>query len=328
MLTNGHEYALPDDIAGDATRPIELRFRGRDDWQAGLQRHLLALECSVADALSFDCHIVLAHLRGVTVAELRSDAAMLLRRAANAGRGEREVVKVLWQLAGRSQVQQSPNSATLQQGHWTLCDPACDYTLELGRGSRLLMVLVPRAQCPGWLPALHALAARALPMGSPGNIALAALTAMLRNPEPLDAQSEGTLHDLTMALIEQGLSHELEARGLAALAEQESRLPQVQAYVLEHLADPALNVGRLAAVFGMSRRSLYNLFVPSGVTPHAFIQGARLDRASALLKHPGSRHTAVAAIARQCGFVDPAHFTRAFHAHYGSAPTAWRDTLS
>jgi AraC family transcriptional regulator, positive regulator of tynA and feaB len=63
------------------------------------------------------------------------------------------------------------------------------------------------------------------------------------------------------------------------------------------------------------------------VTPHAFIRSAKLDRACALLHQPAGRKNSVAGIARQCGFADPAHFSRAFHARHGVAPTAWRDQV-
>jgi transcriptional regulator GlxA family with amidase domain len=55
------------------------------------------------------------------------------------------------------------------------------------------------------------------------------------------------------------------------------------------------------------------------------IQSARLDRACALLEESGGGSVAVATIARQCGFSDPAHFSRAFRARHRVAPTAWRD---
>lgn len=310
------------------TPPLELLFKTRDELHAGLRRYLLPLDCKVADPQSFQCHAVVARLCGNTVAEWRVDGSRLVRRAVDIGEGEGEFVKVFWQLAGRGQVRQGPNTATLEPGHWTICDPGREYAIELGKGARFLCLLMPRAQCPGWLPALGALSARALPSGGPAHIAMAALAAMLREVDCLDAESESTLHDLVVTLIARALTIELASRGLEAQAERSPQLRHVQAYILEHLTDSALTIDRVAAVFGVSRRSLYNLFLPSGVTPHVFIQRAKLDRACALLNQPESRETSVAGIARQCGFADPAHFSRAFHARHGVAPTAWREKLS
>jgi AraC family transcriptional regulator, positive regulator of tynA and feaB len=305
--------------------PPELVFKNRDAWQAGLRRFVLPLECGVADPQSFRCNAVVGRLRGNAVAELRVDASRLVRRAVHLIEAECELVKIVWLLAGRGRVSQGPNNATIQAGGWSVLDPGREYAIELDKGSRILMFLVPRSQCPGWLPALNALSARALHAGGPAHIAAACLSAMLRDVVPLDAESEGTLHESVVALIERALAIELGARGLAAQSERSIHLTHVQAYIREHLADFSLTVGRLATVFGASRRNLYNIFNPSGVTPHVFIQSARLDHACALLTHPASRSGSVAGVARQCGFSDPAHFSRAFHARHGVAPTAWRE---
>jgi AraC-like DNA-binding protein len=114
----------------------------------------------------------------------------------------------------------------------------------------------------------------------------------------------------------------MQARGLEGRKERATELLRVVAYITEHLHDPRLNVATLARVFGVSRRNVYNIFLPSRVTPHAWIQNARLDRACALLEASGAGP--VGAIARQCGFSDPAHFSRAFRARHRVAPTAWR----
>jgi AraC family transcriptional regulator, positive regulator of tynA and feaB len=304
--------------------PVELRFSTRDDWRAGLKHYLLPLDCSVFDPHAFRCEALIARLCGATIAELRVDASRLVRRPVDIDGAEHECVKVFWQLSGRSRFQQGPNTAVLETGNWTICDSGREYTIELERNTRCLLLLVPRQRCPQWLPALSVLSARTLPAGGTAHIAMAALTAMLRDATPLDTDSETALHDSVIALIECALANELESQGLDAHAERSVQLPQVQAYVLAHVADPALNVGKLASVFGVSRRSLYNLFASSGVTPHTFISDAKLNRACALLRVSASQ-VSVAGVARQCGFADPAHFSRAFHARHGVAPTTWRE---
>lgn len=312
------------DLSQASCAPLELTFQSREAWQNGLRRFMPPLDCSVADAKSFQCSAVVSRLRGSAVAELRTDASRLVRRAIHLVDGESEPVKVAWLLAGRARVQQGPNSGTLDAGAWSVFDPAREYVIDLDRGARLLVLLVPRSQCPGMLSALNVLSGRALAKGGPANIAAASLAALLRDDVPLDAHSEGTLHDSVIALIQRALALELDARGLEAQPERSVQLAHVQAYILEHLADTTLNVGRLASVFGTSRRNLYNIFVPSGVTPHAYIQCARLHRACGLLEQPAARNRSVANVARLCGFSDPAHFSRAFHARHGLAPTLWR----
>jgi AraC-like DNA-binding protein len=273
-------------------------------------------------------HAALVRLGDASVAELRLDGARLARRANGQEAGEPGVVQVAWQLSGRSRVQQGPNTSSLQAGDWTLLDADREYVLDLEKGTRLLLLLLPGTHGPAWQAAVSALPALALRPGGPAHVAAAALSAVLHDAEGLDPRSQAMLHDSVVALVERALTLELDHRGVSAPAEPADLLPQIQAYIVEHLADPGLSVGRVADVFGMSRRSLYNVFFAGGVTPYAFIQGARLDRACALLTHPASLGAPVAGVARQCGFTDPAHFTRAFHARHGVAPTAWREKAS
>jgi AraC-like DNA-binding protein len=311
-------------VAVVAGAPVALRLRTRSEWHEAVHRHLLPLDRSAVEPQPFDCHAVVGRVGAMIVAELRSDASHMARRSVDLCEGEADYVKIVCQLNGRSRVQQGPNGATLDPGTWTVFDTSREYTVETSHGTRLLLILMPRSGCPGWVSPVQALGARALPGSGAANIVVAALTAMVQDAAPLDPNSECALHDLTIALIERALAVELKARGLEALVERATTLPQLQAYILEHLTDPRLSIVRVAAVFGISRRSLYNLFAPSGTTPHAFILRARLDRACALLNDPMARSTPVASIARKCGFADPAHFTRAFHARYGIAPTSWR----
>jgi AraC family transcriptional regulator, positive regulator of tynA and feaB len=311
---------------GPATRApqLEVAFTSRPDWQTGLGQIVLPLECSVIDPQSFECSAVVGRLHGQTVAELRLDAARLSRRETHIAAADHELVQVLWLLAGRCRVRQGPGQSLLAEGSWTLVDPAREYSLQLDRGTRLLLLNVQRAACPGWLPALPVLAGAGLRGGGPAQIAVASLVAMLRETEPLDADTDAALHESVVALVGRGLEVEMQARGLEGRKERTTHLLRVVAYIAEHLHDPRLNVATLARVFGASRRNLYNIFLPSAVTPHAWIQNARLDRACALLEESRAGSVSIASIARQCGFSDPAHFSRAFRARHRLAPTAWR----
>lgn len=58
-----------------------------------------------------------------------------------------------------------------------------------------------------------------------------------------------------------------------------------------------------------------------GITPLAYLEGLRLDRAAALLRE---RDWSVARIASAVGFADAGTFTRAFRRHFGRAPSDYR----
>jgi AraC family transcriptional regulator, positive regulator of tynA and feaB len=264
---------------------------------------------------------VVAHLCGNPVAELRVDACRLSHLDADAAHGG---VLVLWQLVGRSRVRQGADMALLEAGTWTVCDARRAFAIDFEQSARCLVILLPRAECAAWLPALDALAAHTLSALGPVHVARTVLSSLLREAAGFDGRSERALHDCVVALVAQALEVELAKRGLSAQPKRSADFARIQAYILDHLGNKALTIERVAAAFGMSRRNLYNVFAAAGITPHAFIQDARLGHARALLSDPGWDTTPIVRIAEQCGFNDAAHFTRAFHARHGAAPRAWR----
>jgi hypothetical protein len=184
--------------AASAVRPItvrELVFSGRDELQAGFQAHWLPLQCGPLDPQSFRCNAVIASLCGNTLVDLRIDAARLLRRDRDIAQGGAECVKVFWQLAGRSLIRQGPNQSALASGDWTVCDSGREFSIDFEQSARCLLILVPRSQCAGWLSAVDALAATALPASGPAQIAKSILISLMKDPTDLDGRSERALHD-------------------------------------------------------------------------------------------------------------------------------------
>jgi len=58
-----------------------------------------------------------------------------------------------------------------------------------------------------------------------------------------------------------------------------------------------------------------------GSTPYQYVLEQRLRKASTMLK---AADTPIAAIAVQCGFGNPSHFSVKFHAHFGVSPSRYR----
>lgn len=119
---------------------------------------------------------------------------------------------------------------------------------------------------------------------------------------------------------------------LTAPADPESAIARLQNHVI-------LNIGRrhtlqsLAEAAGMSPRNLARQFVrETGITPHEFVERARVDAARMLLE---GTHLPLKSVAFDCGFgtadrmraafatrlgVTPAQYRRSFQPHDGSTP--------
>ncbi len=104
----------------------------------------------------------------------------------------------------------------------------------------------------------------------------------------------------------------------------ETLLTRVRAFVRQHLRDPDLSPGMIAAAHNVSLRHLYNVCAAADLSLEQWIIAERLRGARQELAEPGSRHRPVSAIARHWGFRDSTHFARRFKDRYGMPPSRWR----
>ena len=94
---------------------------------------------------------------------------------------------------------------------------------------------------------------------------------------------------------------------------------------LHEAEDRPLSLSQLAELIGIDRAHLARTFKAKlGMSVGAYHRRIRLERASRLI---ASTDDALVRIAQCCGFADQAHFTRVFHAHMGTTPSRFRQSL-
>ncbi|WP_336922277.1 AraC family transcriptional regulator [Aquipuribacter sp. SD81] len=114
-------------------------------------------------------------------------------------------------------------------------------------------------------------------------------------------------------------------RGAAARdAVQETLGSQVLAYVQQHLREPGLSAGSVAAALCVSRRHLHRVCAAAGFSLEQLVIARRLEGAKHELATARGRARPVHAVALSWGFKDPRHFNRRFRAAYGLSPDEWR----
>jgi|HigsolmetaAR201D_1030396.scaffolds.fasta_scaffold24904_1 AraC-type DNA-binding domain-containing proteins len=96
-------------------------------------------------------------------------------------------------------------------------------------------------------------------------------------------------------------------------------MDRVRRVVQMHLRSSSLGPEALCKMVGMSRSSLYRLFIYEGGIMH-YIQRQRLLHAYAALSDPLNRQT-ILAISEDLCFSDATSFSRAFRREFGSSPT-------
>lgn len=128
------------------------------------------------------------------------------------------------------------------------------------------------------------------------------------NPLPAD---ENTVLDLVAALL-------AGQRAPCPVAHRAA----ARAYIEDHLTDPALSAGQIAAAIGISERQLSRVFAADGVSVPRHVLTRRLDLARLLLTAPGAGP--VADIAARCGFTSAAYFSHAFRERFGQRASELR----
>lgn len=94
---------------------------------------------------------------------------------------------------------------------------------------------------------------------------------------------------------------------------------RIRHFMIQNLADPALDTAAVTDRFGVSRSTLYRMFEADG-GPQSYIRDLRLAQAMRRLSQGGPMRPLVSTVAYECGFTSEAVFSRAFRRRFGRAP--------
>ncbi len=101
---------------------------------------------------------------------------------------------------------------------------------------------------------------------------------------------------------------------------------KVKKIIEAHLDDINFDVEKLCREIGLSHSQVHRkLAALTGLSATYFIRYIRLLKAKELLLHSGFK---ISAISSDCGFNDPAYFSRVFKKEFGLTPQQWRDKNS
>jgi len=93
-------------------------------------------------------------------------------------------------------------------------------------------------------------------------------------------------------------------------------------YLEHHIFDPALKIGGLHELCGVSDTYFRRMFLARfGVAPKRYVMDRRLTQAKAILDN--GEFSSIGEVALLTGFEDALYFSKAFRKKYGLAPSEW-----
>ncbi|GAA0461696.1 helix-turn-helix domain-containing protein [Streptomyces sp. NPDC046215] len=237
-------------------------------------------------------------------------------------------------LTGTMRVDQAGDQFPYSPRDLVLLDTSRPYTLDavpdphrdriLGTG-----LFVPRELLPLPQRSIDHFLNRPLPGSAGIGDLLAQYLTRVWTQAPHCGPSDGTrLGMVAVELLSALLAHALE-RDSGDPRTPESRrrtlVLRIRAHIAQHLSDPRLSPGTVAAAHHISLSYLHRLFETEATTVAAWIRHQRLERARHDLGDTTQRHIPVHAIAARWGFPRAAEFSRAFRTAYGMPPRDYRE---
>jgi len=228
-------------------------------------------------------------------------------------------------VSGTARATQDGRDVDLGPGDFALFDSARPYSIAFRARGRFahLIYQVPRASLDARRQAGRVTALRVPAASAPGRLAFPYLRTLAASPGAGHSEAPGPAFidvalDLVAAALRAAAGHRdhLPARG--------ARLRELKASALARLGDPGLSPESVARASYISVRQLHRLFAREDLSFAAWVREQRLRRCRADLADPRLRHLSISEIAGRWGYHSPAHFTRAFSAHFGVTPRELR----
>lgn len=277
----------------------------------------------------FRASVRLLDLGGVEVSALAYPSLETRRTPKLIRSSDPESYQLMLNLRGSHRILQGGRDTSSGPGEVMLYDTSRPWQGWAAGGAdtvKGVMVQFPRALLP--LPAnkVDQLTAVRLPgREGMGAVLSGYLTQLVAGAATYTAADGARLATCTLDLLTAFLAHHLDAAAsMLPQTHHRALLMQIHAFIQQHLGDPDLSPGTIAAAHHISVRSLHRLFQDQDTTVAGWIRACRLERCRRDLADPLLRSRPVRAIAARWGLADPAHFSRAFRAAYGLSPQDYR----
>ncbi|WP_415079509.1 helix-turn-helix domain-containing protein [Microbacterium sp.] len=296
------------------------------EFRAAVNASFVPLEVSSLHSERFRGVIRSAVVDEVHVTSMRATDHSVQRTPELIARGDRPYFKISLMLSGAGLLVQDGREAVLSPGDFAVYDTSRPYSLVFDEEFRTMVLMFPRQllTLPSAMIAQLS-AVRITGTEGLGGIASPYLAQLAANLDELHGATGSRLAHTALDLVTTVFTREL---GLdEPTADPHHVLMQrIRSHIDRNLGSSSLGPASIAAAHFISTRHLHGLFQEQGMTVSTWIRTRRLEQCRRDLIDPVLADRSVAAIAARWGFIDAAHFSRAFKAAYDLSPSEFRAT--
>ncbi|WP_102192446.1 helix-turn-helix domain-containing protein [Microbacterium aurantiacum] len=310
--------------ASPAESVSTLVARNISEFRAAVSESFVPLQVSSVGADRLRGVIRGASVDEVHVNDVRATSHVVERTPELIARGDRSYFKVSLMLAGTGLLIQDDREAVLRTGDLAVYDTDRPYSLVFDDDFRTMVVMFPKhliSLPPDMIGQLTAV--RISGQEGLGSLVVPYLTQLAGNLDQLAGTTGARLAHSALDLVTTVFTREL---GLDESSADPHRVlvQRIRAHIDRNLASTDLGPASIAAAHFISTRHLHGLFQEQGMTVSTWIRTRRLEQCRRDLLDPMLADRPVAAIAARWGFVDAAHFSRAFKAAFSVSPSEYR----
>ena len=298
--------------------------RNISEFRAAVNESFVPLQVTSSHPDRFRGMIRATGIDEVHMTDVRATDHAVERTPELIARDDRAHFKVSLMLSGTGLLIQDHREAVLSPGDLAVYDTSRPYSLVFDEDFRTMVVMFPRhlitlpPDMVGQLTAVRIAGNEGL-----GAVVAPYLTQLAANLDQLAGSTGARLTHSALDLVTTVLTHEL---GLDGASSDPHRvlMQRIRDHIDRNLASTELSPASIAAAHYISTRHLHGLFQEQGATVSTWIRTRRLEQCRRDLIDPVFGDRPVAAIAARWGFVDAAHFSRAFKSAFDISPSEFR----
>ena len=290
----------------------------RPDFWRRIRQNLFKDHCQIRPGQDtpFRASLSLTTLGPLTLTDCRGSAFWMMRQ----GCSESGSLALLVQKEGECALRHQNQETILRPGRFCVFPADTPVEFEMRGAYRQLSLRFRASLLAERLPSWERRAFSAIPCDSGGGgMFLGLVQAMRQHGESSNSQCCVEAFQGMLGLLASALGDADAPRpGTTRMACYHKA--RIRSFVLEHLANPELDIPRIAVAVGLSTRYLHRLFADEPVQLMQWIWNERLERCLRELARRENGDRSVSAVAYSWGFNDPSHFSRAFRKRYGVCP--------